>query len=187
MVPSLSQTRGNVLHELRIFSPSLAEMPSLRFGPSLIEFTSYPKSPKPSLSQAEPPTCAPSLASSSSSPVRFLPPTWDSPHNKSLQIRFFPSRHLSHIVDLLQYLHALCFLPTASWTIELVCKVSQRGTSHGFNPSLRKRSIKSSSARRVSKSILKLGWSFWGFFFSSPKLWKIFRIWNRVCARDLLS
>ena len=48
-------------------------------------------------------------------------------------------------------------------------------------------SIKSSLACRASEVVLKVGWNFWDFFFSPPKLWENIEIKNRVCARDSMS
>ena len=42
----------------------------------------------------------------------------------------------------------------------LYVKFMKEGQNRGFHPSLRKLSIKSSRARRVLESVLKLGWNF---------------------------
>jgi hypothetical protein len=35
--------------------------------------------------------------------------------------------------------------------------------------------------------ILRIRWNFWDFLLSSLKPWKNFRIWNSICAWDLMS
>ena len=72
--------------------------------------------------------------------------------------------------------------PKLSWDLgilhnyRVMCRVRQRGTNHGFDPSLRKVPIKSSLAHCVSDPILEVGWNFWDLFSSPQKIWDNFMI-----------
>ena len=53
-----------------------------------------------------------------------------------------------------------CLLISKLHTIELSVKSLKKGPNRGFDPSLRKVSIKSSLAHHVLELIVKVGWNF---------------------------
>ena len=59
---------------------------------------------------------------------------------------------------------------------ELSVKSTKEGRTRGFDPSLRKLSIKSSLACCALDPILKVGCNFWDLLFPPLKLWEKFRI-----------